>query len=141
MFNFAKKALLTAALGATVLSSASPALAGDHRRHRNDDVTGTILLGVLTVAAIAVLTGGDDDRNQRCDGGPRDPDFCYGRRDTGSHPAARGQVGYAQSTEYEDDSDYRQGDYRQESRYEDNDSYEAADQSDEYDQGSDDSDE
>ncbi|MEQ1499665.1 MAG: hypothetical protein ABL914_13495 [Novosphingobium sp.] len=126
MFSLARKSILAAALGATALVSASPAAASDHRRHKQDDMVGAVLLGVLTVAAIAVVVGGDVDDRQSCDGGRDDPDFCYGGRSAETYPADYDQTGYSQGGE-----DRRNQDYRQDQNYGE---YEANNRSDEYEQ-------
>lgn len=101
MFSLARKSVLAAALGATMLAGASPAFAGD-RRERHDDVAGAVVLGVLTVAAVAVLAGGKD-RRDRCEGDRNDPDYCYDDNRQGSYQGGY----YQQGGYYEDDGDRR----------------------------------
>lgn len=106
MFDLAKKSALAAALVATALSGASPAYAHDRRDHGDDDVTGAVVLGVLGVAAVAVLAS-SARHHDRCDGDRDDPDRCYRGYNEGYYQQGY-NGGYYRQGGY--DGSYRDGD-------------------------------
>lgn len=110
MFDLAKKSALAAALVATALSSASPAYAHDRRDHGGDDVTGAVVLGVLGVAAVAVLAS-SAKHHDRCDGDRDDPDRCYRGYNDGYYQQQGYNGGYYRQGGYDNaDGYYRNGD-------------------------------
>ncbi len=101
MKSFFKKAALSAAMSATALVSAAPAMAdpyGDSRHRNNGDTAGAAVVGGIIGLTIGALLASAGNKHNRCDGDRRcyrgDNRYYQGAYNDGYYADQRQQGGY-----------------------------------------------
>ncbi|MBS0475074.1 MAG: hypothetical protein JSR28_07975 [Proteobacteria bacterium] len=119
MTGIFKKSVFGAALAATALASATPAMAdpyGGYRRHNGGDTAGAAILGGMVGLAIGVIAASAGHDKHRCDYNRNDDRYRDGYRNDRCYRDGRYQGNYPQQGGYY--GNYPQqggyyGDYRQ----------------------------
>ena len=106
-----KKSVLAAAMAASALAGASPAMANSYGNYRRHDDTGKIIAAAVAGVIVgAVLNSNRNSRNGRCVTDRNGNSRCYRANSNGAYNNGYNQGGYYQQGGYDENGGYYQND-------------------------------